>query len=544
MAQQEKTNVMAIIRKIAAVMSLFLCAPLHAQDADEARRELETLRQTTVKMIETMVQSGIITKEKAEELLREARREAAKATSPGQTAADKEKVIRVPYVPQMVKDNIKEEIRQEVVEQAKKERWGEPGALPEWLSRIEWEGDIRLRFQHNQLDDLNFQNFYLDVQGINSGASASPFLNTTESFDQYRIRLRLGMKAKLTDSISAGLRLVTGSGSNPVSDNQTMGTTFNRTTLLLDRAYVKYDNAGLISASGGRIENPFLHTDLVWDDDLSFEGFATSLRPMLGGGRPMFVTVGVFPLETQDCGNAGQISDCHRNKWLYGAQVGFEHALGKKNKFKFGLAIYDFKNIAGSLNDPALPVSSRAGIPKFVQKGNSMFNVVTNGGNQLLGLAADFREVNLTGALEVAEFDPVRITLVGDFVKNIGYKKEEIRNRTGGQPPIVNGPIGSEFEARTEGWQAVLAIGQPRTDKAGDWQISGGYKYLERDAVVDAFTDSDFHLGGTDAKGWILGVRYGLANNTWLRARWLSANEIDGPPLSIDVLQIDLNAKF
>jgi Putative porin len=536
---------MGTIRKIPAVMLLFFfCASLHAQDADEARRELETLRQTTVKMIETMVQSGIITKEKAEELLREAQREAAKATSPGQQAADKEKVIRVPYVPQMVRDDIKEEIRQEVVEQAKKERWGDPGTLPEWLSRIEWEGDIRLRFQHNQLASSNLQNFYLDVQAINNGAVTTPFLNTTESFDQYRMRLRLGMKAKLTGSVSAGLRLVTGSGANPVSDNQTLGTSFNRNTLLLDRAYVKYDGGGLIIASGGRIENPFLHTDLVWDDDLSFEGFAASVRPLLGGGRPMMVTLGVFPLEAQDCGNTALIADCHRNKWIYGAQVGFESALGQESKLKLGLALYDFKNIAGSLNDPALPVSSRAGIPKFVQKGNSVFNVVTNGGNSLYGLASEFREVNLTAVLEIATFDPVQITLVGDYVKNIGYNVNDVRNRTGGAAPIVSGPIGSEFEARTIGWQAFLAIGHARMEKAGNWQISGGYKYLERDAVVDAFTDSDFHLGGTDAKGWILGVRYGLANNTWLRARWLSANEIDGPPLSIDVLQIDLNAKF
>jgi len=62
--------------------------------------------------------------------------------------------------------------------------------------------------------------------------------------------------------------------------------------------------------------------------------------------------------------------------------------------------------------------------------------------------------------------------------------------------------------------------------------------------VLDAFADSDFHLGGTDAKGWILGGSYGLADNTWLRARWLSTDEIDGAPLSIDTVQVDLNSKF
>ena len=87
-------------------------------------------------------------------------------------------------------------------------------------------------------------------------------------------------------------------------------------------------------------------------------------------------------------------------------------------------------------------------------------------------------------------------------------------------------------------------VGWPQITKFGDWQVTAGYRYLQRDAVVDAFTDSDFHLGGTDAKGYRIYAKYGLSKNVWLRANWLSATEIDGPPLSIDVLQFDLNAKF
>jgi hypothetical protein len=62
--------------------------------------------------------------------------------------------------------------------------------------------------------------------------------------------------------------------------------------------------------------------------------------------------------------------------------------------------------------------------------------------------------------------------------------------------------------------------------------------------VLDAFTDSDFHLGGTNAKGWILGGKYGLLENTYISARYLSADEIEGPPLGIDVLQLDLVSEF
>ena len=62
--------------------------------------------------------------------------------------------------------------------------------------------------------------------------------------------------------------------------------------------------------------------------------------------------------------------------------------------------------------------------------------------------------------------------------------------------------------------------------------------------MLDAFTESDFHLGGTDTQGYRITGSYGLVNNVWLRARWISATEIDGPPLAIDTLQLDLNAKF
>jgi hypothetical protein len=78
----------------------------------------------------------------------------------------------------------------------------------------------------------------------------------------------------------------------------------------------------------------------------------------------------------------------------------------------------------------------------------------------------------------------------------------------------------------------------------GDWQLSLAYRHLEADAVLDAFTDGDFHLGGTNNKGYILGAQYGLGKNSWLSARWLSSNEITGLPLAVNVFQLYLNAKF
>jgi Putative porin len=74
--------------------------------------------------------------------------------------------------------------------------------------------------------------------------------------------------------------------------------------------------------------------------------------------------------------------------------------------------------------------------------------------------------------------------------------------------------------------------------------VNAGYKYLESDAVIDAFTDPDFGLGGTNLKGYIPGGSLGLADNVWATVRWMSANNIGGAPYAVDVIQLDLNARF
>jgi hypothetical protein len=147
--------------------------------------------------------------------------------------------------------------------------------------------------------------------------------------------------------------------------------------------------------------------------------------------------------------------------------------------------------------------------------------------------AAEFRELNLTGSLDFGFWDPLRVVLLADYVKNIGYKKSDVDALTG-----------ADVKKEIEGYQFGITLGYPQTVKAGQWKASLFYKYLEADAVIDAFTDSDFHLGGTNAKGWIIGGDLGIARNVWLATRWYTANEISGPPLTIDVFQFNLNARF
>jgi hypothetical protein len=145
----------------------------------------------------------------------------------------------------------------------------------------------------------------------------------------------------------------------------------------------------------------------------------------------------------------------------------------------------------------------------------------------------------------MVQFDPVHVILTGDLVYNLGFKKSEIKSRTG-----IDVSDGSGL-----GFLGRVLVGAPRIAKAGEWNASIAYRYLGSDAVLDAFTNSDFGLGGTNNKGTIIGASYGIANNTWLSVRWLSSDLIDSlvptangssfkTKLSTDVIQLDLNTKF
>jgi len=487
--------------------------------------EVSGVDPTTLKLIKLLVDQGVLTQEKADVLLHEAEKPEAS------DVADKPKpgVVRVPYVPETIKNEMREQIKQDVLAQAKTERWGDPGTLPEWLDRIQWDGDIRLRLEKDIFPTGNSASTP-NYQAINSAggiakAGANTFVNDSVDRERFRLRARLGMLAKVNDELEAGFRLSTGNTTDPLSPNQTLGNSFTRNSFVLDRAYLRYDPKPWLTLWGGRMPSPWFGTDLVWNENLNLDGVATVFKPRLTDHLTGFATLGWFPVQEVELSSS--------DKYLTGAQLGLDWKASVNHSIKVGLAYYDYHHIHGQRNDINSTLLDYTA-PQFVQKGNSMFDIRNDGGaTNLFALAPDFKELNLTASWDMAAFDPVHAVLTGDFVKNIGFDRQEILQRTG-----------LDIEPKTRGYEMKLAVGMPVMKKHADWQFITAYKYLERDAVLDAFTDSDFHLGGTDTKGWILGGSYGLGANTWLTLRWLSANEIDGPPLAIDVLQVDLNARF
>ena len=540
------------MRNIVAILliSSMISVPAYAQE-----QQVEALRKSMLDLIKQLTKKGTLTKEAAERLVRQtevvAKPEvaqsavaaadvsaqsgvaAAPAVAQSGVAATEAspvaevvapEVVRVPYIPDSLKYEMAEIIKHDVLAQARGERWGEPGAMPSWVSRLTWDGDFRLRFQSDRFPAGNATPTDYNPPGLTLIA------NSTDAHLYTRVQARLGVKAKISDVTYTAFRFSTGSTTNPVSNNQTMGTGYNKYTLLLDRAFVHSDPTYWLALNGGKMPNPWLSTDLVWDGDVSFEGVAVQLKPQFTDSWSGFLTLGAFPYQDIERSNVVLAN----SKWLYGTQFGLGWAAPNSSNFQLGLALYQFKNVEGTPNATLGSHFYDKTAAQGMQKGNSLMYVNAVGDTTIYGIASKFREVNLTAKMDWALFDPVHVLLAADYVKNIGFKQDEILARTGldaGTP-------------RVNGHQATLMVGVPRMKRSGDWQASVAYKYLEKDAVLDALTDSDFHLGGTNAKGFIVGGSYGVDDNAWLSLRWISTDQIEGLPLSIDTLQLDLNTRF
>jgi len=534
-----------------AILGLLSFAP---QAMAQERTEIEQLQATTQALIETLVESGVLTRESASKLLAVAKAKAQAQAPVAELGKDGKKVVRVPYVPESVKNEMRNQIKEEVLVQARNERWGEPGALPEWTQRFKFEGDFRLRQERVGLSSSNTapgQDFvkgdYTRAADIADSVSNNfPNFNTQENSSRTRIRARLGVTATVSDEVSASVRLATGNTNDRTSTNQTMGQSFNKYSVVFDHAYVTLNPWGdKYTLRGGRIPNPFFATDLVWADDLGFEGVAvTAKREVLRNGVG-YLTAGYFPISEDRPGTS-------RSRSLVGVQTGLDMKLGESaNLLKLGAALYDYRGIAGEKEtvpfiqstDPTY--ATRSAYPSgFRQRGNTLFNVRSAGDTApaIYGLASEFRELNLTASLDLPNMLTVPLRLTGDYVKNLSFDRADIQSRTG-----IALTDGKDY-----GFLVRVQVGTLQTLKRGDWNASLAYRYLGSDATLDAFTNSDFGLGGTNNKGFILGMNYGIAKNTALSARWISSNPIHSyspgslapTKLSVDTVQLELNTRF
>jgi hypothetical protein len=293
--------------------------------------------------------------------------------------------------------------------------------------------------------------------------------------DRHRIRARLGLKGKITDEWSFDLRLATGTDDSPISTNQDLDGGFTSKDIWLDRAFLTYAPHAIdgLSIQAGKMGTPFVTVggnQLIWDGDLTPEGVAVNYTTKISDAVSLFVNGGGMWVEERG-------SDTDTSLW--GMQGGLKHAFEDKSVLTGGAGFFKYGNLQGN---PA--IGSFAG------------NTSEGGAYKF-----DYELLEVFGEY-ATRLGEVPVSLYGDYVVNTA----------------------SGVSADT-GW--LLGATWNKAKDPGTWEIGYDYREVERDAVLGAFTDSDFIGGGTHGKGHRFTFKYALAKNVAAGVTYF-LNERDG----------------
>ncbi|MBI1991960.1 MAG: putative porin [Candidatus Omnitrophica bacterium] len=322
--------------------------------------------------------------------------------------------------------------------------------------------------------------------------------------NRQRMRFRYGFEAMVADHLKVGARLSTGNTTDPGSPNQSFNTSFNHKAFLLDRAFAEYspEVLGISEAklTGGMMANPFWSVgQMVWDEDLAFDGAAVHLADVVGPVT-LFTNDGIFLLQT----------DITEAASLWSAQGGlilkpFADApseVVKNLKVTGALAYHDYRNVTNPLSESTA--------------------IATAGG--LRGNSANLKDLNLLDStFEVAsQYAEIPMGVFSDWVHNAGSS------------------------ASNNGFQIGLRLGQARLpfDLRKGWE--GGYYFerLQSDATFGAFTDSDFGNGGTNHTGHVYWIKLAVLRNSAVQLKYYNTHEVKGAKESADTFRADWISKF
>lgn len=323
-----------------------------------------------------------------------------------------------------------------------------------------------------------------------------------DSRHRHRIRARFGIFAKVSDYTKVGIQLATGSD-DPVSTNQTLDDAFTTKNIGVDLAYftTSLPNVEGLSITAGKFSNPFYKagkSELLWDSDFNPEGGAAEYKREFDNTSLTLIGAGLW-IDERSSGD---------DSWMAAGQVVVDHKLSNdKTSFAVGGSMYNYVNAEGFA--PFYDAEDSFG--------NSLAMVVNDTDTSFV-YASDYELLEVFGEIS-HKVNRIPVTVMADYVSN------------------------TAADSLNTGWLVGLRVGKAK--KPGSWEFRYNYREVEKDAVLGAFTDSDFRGGGSDAKGHEVGGAFQIAANTAFHATYF-VNKIglDAEESDFNRLQLDLQLKF
>ncbi|MBD9589875.1 putative porin [Pseudomonas sp. PDM03] len=323
-------------------------------------------------------------------------------------------------------------------------------------------------------------------------------VSNTGDQDRQRIRVRLGAYTEINPQVDTGIRIATGSDNDSRSTNQSLDNNFTKKDIWLDQGYVDYhpDAIKNLHLVGGKMPQQWVSMgDIIWDSDISPEGLALTYKYPLGGSTELFGNAGHYTLKDNVDGEGKQFRHDLR---LYAGQLGARFAITDNLKMTLGGSIYAYDN-DNDINNTCAAATCRLAV-----NGNTA--------NEQFKLYEGFGQLDIGGL-------PMPLSLYGQVVNNDDASNDQ--------------DMGWLVGAKTK----VFGFG-----------VDYNYRDVQRNAVVGAFTDSDFANGFTGSRGSKLKVNYEIDKNFALGATYFMADsDYTNATLrdsKINTLQLDAEAKF
>ncbi|MBL9170866.1 MAG: putative porin [Verrucomicrobiales bacterium] len=381
--------------------------------------------------------------------------------------------------------------------------------MPDWVTSLKFNGDLRGRYESFIQDQAN-----------------------TIDRNRYRYRLRFGFVATMLDNIEVGFRLGSGDASatggliDPISNNQSLENNGAKKGIFIDLAYGKWTpinnqhwQGGIVA---GKMENPFVTSDMVFDNDYTPEGAAMNLKYSFNDQHALRFIGGGFVLD--------EASGRGKNPYLAAAQARFESTYGERQQLQtsFGVGVFSISN------DQLLTTNSVANL----NVGNSHKPV--------------------TGGAPTYGFNPIVVDAA------ITYSLSEFPGYAGKFPIKLAADYLHNPSADTDedGYSVGLTFG--KSGKRKTWEVSYRWRELQANAWFEELVDSDTgafyrsafpgsgrgsgYQAGTNVRGHVLRAAYSPFDSFTLGVNYFMMEAIRENPVgtgsSIGRLQVDAILKF
>ena len=362
--------------------------------------------------------------------------------------------------------------------------------------------------------------------------------------DRWRYRVRAGATAVIKDNFEVGLRLGSGdidsardvaAGVDPISQNQSLQNNASKKGIFLDLAYGKWTPVNsrdwLAAFSFGKIENPFVFSDMAFDPDYTPEGAAQQIAYNLNANQALKLNLGEFVLD--------EIGGSTRDPYLLGAQLGLESTWSKRIATSVGVGFLGITSVH-QLASSAVPDINRGNL-RYVSGGTAVSLAdPVSGYNTLVASAA------ATYTLDSFPLyaGPFPIRPFGEFIHNTAASEQN------------------------EGYNVGLTLG--KAGKKGTWELTYRYKSLGGDAGWEELADSDFgafyqdklaaplpatarsatsgYGPGTNLRGHVVKAGYSPYDSLTFNLTWFATELIQeqnpGSDSSMNRIQVDAVWKF